>query len=116
MKNQTIRTIALAAFLSFSGAVAHAQISNGLVVHLTFDGTNASGNYTNTIANGIEGVPVGTPYFTNAPGAIGHGAVSLTTRKDSSICLKKIVTQAGRKWSSKPLVASKRGVTRRDAF
>jgi hypothetical protein len=84
MKNQNIHTIALAAFLCFSAAVAHAQINNGLVVHLTFDGTNASGNYTNTIANGIEGVPVGTPYFTNAPGAIGNGAVSLTTRKDGS--------------------------------
>jgi hypothetical protein len=54
---------------------SHAQITNALVVHLTFDGTDASGNYTNTIANGIVGTPVGSPV--TAPGKLGS-AVSLT--------------------------------------
>jgi hypothetical protein len=55
---------------------SHAQVTNGLAVHLTFDN-----NYNDTSGNGINGTAVGSPKF--VPGIIGQ-AVSVTTLKDGS--------------------------------
>ncbi|MCC6822199.1 MAG: hypothetical protein IT579_15820 [Verrucomicrobia subdivision 3 bacterium] len=63
-------------------SVSQAQITNGLVLHMTFDGKNVSGNYTNTVANGIEGVPIGTP--TSGPGKLGN-CVALTVDGPNAI-------------------------------
>jgi len=81
MNKRILQHLALAAVLGLGAALGQAQITNALVVHLTFDGTDSSGNYTNNIANGIMASPMGTPR--SALGKIG-GAVSLTTRKDGS--------------------------------
>jgi hypothetical protein len=61
----------------FASAVAQAQITNDLVVHLTFDNT-----YNNTRANGIDGTAVGSPTFVT--GQVGSGAVALTILRDAS--------------------------------
>src|ERR1041385_8300825 len=55
---------------------SQAQVTNGLAVHLTFDG-----NYNDTSGNGINGTAVGGPTF--VAGQIGQ-AVSVTTLKDGS--------------------------------
>ena len=75
MKKNTIMKLAVAGALCFAASFSQAQITNGLVVHLTFDGTNASGAYTNSFPNGIDGTPVGTP--TQGPGKLGK-CVALT--------------------------------------
>src|ERR1051326_4059456 len=61
----------------FASAVAQAQITNDLVLHLTFDNT-----YNNTRANGIDGTAVGSPTFVT--GQVGSGAVALTILRDAS--------------------------------
>jgi hypothetical protein len=78
---RTLLCITITLILALGAAVGQAQITNALVVHLTFDGTDASGNYTNAVANSILAFPMGTPR--SAVGKIG-GAVSLTTRMDGS--------------------------------
>lgn len=75
MKTKTTLKLAVAAALCLTATVCQAQITNALVVHLTFDGTNASGNFTNSMANLVEGVPVGAP--TTGPGKLGR-CVALT--------------------------------------
>ena len=82
MKTKTLLKLAATAALCLGANLSHAQITNGLVVHLTFDGTNAVGNYTNTVANSIEGTPVGAP--TLATGKLGR-AVALTVDGPNSI-------------------------------
>lgn len=70
MKTRTMLKLALATALCAVAPFSQAQITNALVVHMTFDGTNASGNYTNSIANLIEGTRVGNP--TDQAGKIGR--------------------------------------------
>lgn len=76
MYKKTHRNLTALAALCLGAAAAQAQIANKLVVHLTFDGTDGSGNFTNAIANGIVGTPMGTP--TQVPGLLGK-AVNLTS-------------------------------------
>ncbi len=72
---KTVLQLACAAVLCLAAQVSQADITNGLVLHLTFDGTNVVGNFTNSIANSIEGVPIGAP--TTGPGKLGQ-CVALT--------------------------------------
>ncbi|PYJ85296.1 MAG: hypothetical protein DME22_09655, partial [Verrucomicrobia bacterium] len=60
-------------------AESKSAITNGLVVHLTFDN-----DYNDSSGNGNNGSPQGTPGPSFVPGKIGSGAVSVTTKKDSS--------------------------------
>jgi hypothetical protein len=60
-----------------------ANLTNGLVMHLTFDSVNSSGQYPDTSGNGNDGYPGGSP--TLVPGRIGPYAVSLETDTASSI-------------------------------
>src|SRR6266481_4463023 len=69
MKTKTILKLAAATALCLGAFASHAQITNQLVVHLAFDGTDGSGNYTNTVANSIVATPVGAP--TAGTGKIG---------------------------------------------
>ncbi len=83
MKKQTL--LKLAATIAFCvGAVSsQAQITNGLVVHYTFDSTNASGVYTSTVPyNSIVATPVGSP--TPGNGKIGK-CVALTVNGTNSL-------------------------------
>ena len=82
MKTKTIIKLAAAMALSLGALTSQAQIANQLVVHLTFDGTNASGNFTNSVANGIVGTPVGTP--TQGTGKLGK-SVALTVDGPNSL-------------------------------
>jgi len=54
-----------------------ANLTNGLVMHLTFDTTNSTGQFPDTSGNGNDGYPGGSP--TLVPGRIGPYAVSLKT-------------------------------------
>jgi hypothetical protein len=52
-------------------------------------------------------------------GSIGRFMTDSNTRffrRRRPNCLKKIVTREGKRWRSKPSVASKGDVTRKDAF
>jgi hypothetical protein len=82
MKTKTLLKLAAVAALGLTANLSQAQITNGLVLHMTFDGKNVAGNYTNTVANGIEGTPVGAP--TSGPGKLGS-AVALTVNGTNSI-------------------------------
>ncbi len=82
MKPKTILKLAAAGALCFGATISQAQITNALVVHLTFDGTNVVGNFTNSVANGIEGTPAGSP--TSRPGKLGK-CVALTVDGPNSI-------------------------------
>ncbi|MEO6036385.1 MAG: LamG domain-containing protein, partial [Verrucomicrobiota bacterium] len=82
MKTKNILKLALAAALCVGSYESQAQITNGLVVHLTFDGKNPAGNYSNSVPNTVEGIPVGTP--TTAVGKIGS-SVALTVDGPNSI-------------------------------
>src|SRR5436309_4247908 len=81
MKTKTILKLATAVALCLGSSMSQAQITNGLVVHLTFDGTNVAGNYTNSVANGIEGTPVGAP--TSGPGKLGRCVALSVTASNS---------------------------------
>ena len=87
MKTKTIMKLTLAAALCLGASKSQAQITNGLVVHLAFDGTNVSGAYTNSFANGIDASPVGAP--TQGPGKLGK-CVALTV--DGTLGLNNYLT------------------------
>lgn len=72
-----IRLFSVAAFVACWGLSHGSTLTNGLLVHLTFDG-----DFTDDSGNQINGTAVGNPLF--VPGFIGSGAVSLTTSKDAS--------------------------------
>src|SRR6266436_5129652 len=82
MKTKTILKLAAATALCLGAFASHAQITNQLVVHLAFDGTDGSGNYTNTVANSIVATPVGAP--TAGTGKIGK-CVALTVDGPNTI-------------------------------
>lgn len=82
MKTRNLLKLAAAAAFCLGVSVSQAQITNGLVLHMTFDGKNGSGNYTNTVANAIEGIPIGAP--TSGPGKLGS-AVALTVDGPNAI-------------------------------
>ncbi len=82
MKTKNILKLAAVAALCLGANISQAQITNSLVVHMTFDGKNLAGNYSNTVANSIEGTPVGAP--TSVTGKIGS-AVALTVDGVNSI-------------------------------
>jgi len=83
MKTKTmLKLLAVATACCAVAQVGQAQISNALVLHLTFDGKDGSGNYTNTVPNGIVGSPVGTP--TVQPGKMGQ-SVGLTVDGPNAI-------------------------------
>lgn len=83
MKTKTmLKLLAVATACCAVAQVSQAQISNALVVHMTFDGKDGTGNYTNTIANGIVGSPVGTP--TAQAGLMGQ-SVGLTVDGPNAI-------------------------------
>lgn len=87
MKSKTILQLAAATAFCLGICTSQAQITNALVVHMAFDGKNGGGNYTNTVANAIEGTPIGAP--TEAVGKLGK-AVALTV--DGPNALNNYVT------------------------
>ena len=76
MQKPRILTAALTAAVltGLAASQAHAAITDGLAVHLKFDGT-----YNNGIVNDVTAVPVGSPTF--VAGKLGQG-VRLNTTKD----------------------------------
>ncbi|HNT14426.1 MAG TPA: hypothetical protein PKO21_06140 [Verrucomicrobiota bacterium] len=73
MKTKLVTPLAIAAAASLAASISQAQITDDLVVHMTFDGKSISGSYSNTVSNGIEGYPVGTPV--EGPGKLGQCVV-----------------------------------------
>jgi hypothetical protein len=79
MKSRTKLNALLVAgtlLLSLACAVSAGGVTDGLAVHLTFDG-----NYLDSAGQHVDGTPVGNPQL--VPGILGQ-AVSLTTLKDGS--------------------------------
>jgi hypothetical protein len=71
------KALFFAAFACCSSLSQGSSLTNGLLVHLTFDG-----NYNDDSGNQINGTPEGNPLI--VPGFIGSGAVSVTTLQDGS--------------------------------
>jgi hypothetical protein len=72
LQSRVAQTILIGICFWFGGLSYANTITNGLVVHLTFDG-----NYNDDSGNENNGTPRGSPKI--VPGFIGSGAVSATT-------------------------------------